>query len=55
MSPNALLQCLCQKAQIVIRNGIGVCSSCGKSWVLEATWTPPPAKGVPRTSAPGPS
>lgn len=51
MSPNALIQCACGKAQIVIIQGKGVCSACGRSYVLEATWTPRPTVAEKRAAA----
>lgn len=54
MSPNGTLVCPCGRAVVIIRCGAGVCSFCLRTYVVDATWTPPP-KPVPRTSAPGPS
>jgi len=42
MSPNASLSCACGKAVVIIHLGKGMCSACGRSYILEATWTPKP-------------
>ena len=51
MSPNALIQCQCGKTQIVIIAGHGTCSVCGRSYVLEATWTPKPQPVAAKAAA----
>ena len=48
MSPNASLSCACGRSVVVIINGKGTCSACGRSYVLEATWTPRPAPPKPQ-------
>ena len=48
MSPNALLSCPCGKAVVIIRQGVGVCSFCGRSYAVDAQWTPKAAPPKPQ-------
>ena len=44
MAPDCTMNCPCGKAVVIISKGAGVCSFCGRRYVLEAQWTPPPPK-----------
>jgi hypothetical protein len=48
MSPNASLSCACGRAVVNVVKGVGVCSFCGRTYAVEATWTPRPAPPKPQ-------
>jgi hypothetical protein len=48
MAPNGSVICPCGKAIVIIRQGVGVCSFCQRTYAVEANWAP---KAAPKPEA----